>query len=174
MVNLFNKWAFYLSLLWLILSIHLVYSSLYVTWSYAPPSYVLWFLSVLTLILGLIGFKDKTNSASKLRSWFTVIISSILALVLFLGVIRLVIISEEKISSTHSPDGKYTINLYLVNGGATTAYEVLGVIDGPLWFSKKIYNDYRMDQADVEWKNNYTIAINGHILNLKRGETYSD
>jgi hypothetical protein len=47
-------------------------------------------------------------------------------------------------------------------------------MDGPLWFEKTIYYDYRLDQVDVKWINNHTISINNHILDLKKGETYSD
>ncbi|WP_245676760.1 DUF5412 family protein [Bacillus solimangrovi] len=81
---------------------------------------------------------------------------------------------EDLFQITHSPDGNYKIEFYLTNGGATTSFGVLGKLDGPLWFKKTINDDYHMDKADVEWINEHTISINNHILDLKKGETYSD
>ncbi|WP_183163957.1 DUF5412 family protein [Alteribacter keqinensis] len=66
------------------------------------------------------------------------------------------------------------MDFYLTNGGATTAFGVIGKIDGPLWFNKTIYNEYRMDKADVEWLDDHTVTINGRTLDLEKGETYPD
>ena len=49
-----------------------------------------------------------------------------------------------------------------------------GVLDGPLWFKKRIYYEDPMQEVDVEWENNYTVTINKHTLNLKKGEFYFD
>ncbi|WP_180320081.1 DUF5412 family protein [Peribacillus loiseleuriae] len=170
MARRYNLWSFYLCLLCLIFSLSLIFSN----WSVSPPSYILWLLAVIAFILGVLGFKDKTNRLSKLRSWFTVIFSSLLSLVLLLELLRFLIISKELFKTTHSPDNNYKIEFYLTNGGATTSFGVIGKLDGPLWFEKTIYNDYRMDHANVEWINNHTVSINNHILDLKKGETYSD
>ncbi|MCY8233457.1 DUF5412 domain-containing protein [Priestia endophytica] len=97
-----------------------------------------------------------------------------LSLILFLGVLRVLFIAEDLFETTHSPDHNYKIEFYLINGGATTSFDVLGKLDGPLWFEKTVYDDYRMDHADVKWINNHTVSINNHILDLEKGETYSD
>ncbi len=174
MARQFNLWSFYLCIFCLVVSLHLIHSTINQTWSVAPPAYILWILTVIVFIVGIMGFKDKSNRISRVRSWLTVLISLLLSFVLFLGVLRVLFISEDLIETTNSPDNRYTINFYLTNGGAATSFGVLGKIDGPLWFNKTIYNDYHMDQADVEWINEYTVSINNHILNLKNGETYSD
>ncbi|XKF67543.1 DUF5412 domain-containing protein [Virgibacillus necropolis] len=66
------------------------------------------------------------------------------------------------------------MELYRTNGGAATSFGVVGELKGPLWFKKRVYSDYRMDHADVRWKNNHTVSINNHKINLGEGETYSD
>jgi hypothetical protein len=170
----YNIWSFNLVIFCFIVTLHLIYSTINQTWSIAIPSHILWLFTVLAFIFGILGFKDKTNKLSRVRSWFTVIVSFLLSFVLFIGVLRLLIISEELIDTTDSPNHHYTINIYLTNGGATTSLGVLGKLDGPLWFEKTIYDDYEMDRAEVEWLNDYTVSINNHILNLEKGETYSD
>jgi Family of unknown function (DUF5412) len=170
----YNLWAFYLCLVCLMFTLHLSYATSTQGWDVVPPSYFLWLLSVIALFLGFLGLTEKTNGISKLRSRFTIPVSLILSLVLFLGVLRIFISSEELILTTHSPDEKHKINFYLTNGGATTSFGVLGKIDGPLWFQKTIYDDYRMNKVDVKWINNDKILINKHLLDLKKGETYSD
>ncbi|MGF9859556.1 DUF5412 family protein [Priestia endophytica] len=143
-------------------------------WSVAPPVYILWIFTLVALILGLFGFEDETNKRSRLRSLFTFIFSSLLLLILFLVALRVFFVSEELFKTTRSPNNNYKIEFYLTNGGATTSFGVLGKLDGPLWFEKTVYDDYRMDHADVKWINNHTFSINNHILDLKKGETYSE
>ncbi len=165
----YNLWSFYLCLLSLLVLVNLIYSE----WSIAPP-YIYWFISVISFILGLLGFKDKTNRRSRFRSWFTVVISLMLSLIFFLGVIRFLFISEELIKTAVSPDENYKVEFYLINGGAATSFSVLGKLDGPLWFKKTIYYQSPMDHVDVNWVDNHTISINNQILNLKNGNPYSD
>ncbi|RDI45594.1 DUF5412 family protein [Falsibacillus pallidus] len=164
----YNLWSFYLSLLSLLFLLSLIYSD----WSIAPP-YIFWFISVISFILGIIGFKDKTSRRSRFRSWFTVILSLMLSGIFFLGVIRFLFISEELIKTAVSPDDNYKVEFYLINGGAATSFSVLGKLDGPLWLKKTIYYQSPMDHADVKWVDNHTISINNQILNIKEGDTYS-
>ncbi|WP_235988927.1 DUF5412 family protein [Aquibacillus kalidii] len=173
MAKHYNIWSFCICLVCLIFSFSLFFSA----WTIFPP-YVPWSLAMLAFILGIMGFEDKRNKISKLRSWFTVVSSILLLIplsfVLLLGSLRPLFVSEELIKTSHSPDENYTIEFYLTNGGATTAFGVIGKLDGPLWFEKAIYDDYRMQYAEVEWINNHTVSINGHVLDLKRGETFFD
>lgn len=80
---------------------------------------------------------------------------------------------KKLIETTHSPNMQYVINIYLTNGGATTSYGIIGELNGLLWFKKQVFTDYKINYANVEWKNNYTVSINGHVLNLRKGQTYS-
>ncbi|MGE6259843.1 DUF5412 family protein [Heyndrickxia sporothermodurans] len=168
-----NIWSFIMCLFFLFLSISAIYSTFYHTWSIAPPAYILFICTVFTFILGIIGFKDQSTRSTRFRSWFTVITMALLSFILFLGVFRLFMISEDLMQTTQSPDKRYTIKLYLIDGGSTSL-GVKGELEGPLWFKKTIYRKFRMDHVVVEWNNNYTVSINNHILDLQKGETYSD
>lgn len=71
------------------------------------------------------------------------------------------------IKQSVSPSGDFTLNAYLVNGGATSALCVRGELQNNKTGNKKnIYWDYRIDKADIEWINNETVSINGHDLNI--------
>ena len=170
MARRYNLWSFSLCLLTILFLLTLIFSH----WMISPPPYILWLLSVTAFILGIFGFKDKTNKVSKFRGWFTIFLSPLLSMILFLGVLRFLFFSEDLFKTTNSPGNNYKIEFYLKNGGATTSFGVIGKLDGPLWFEKTIYDDYRMDHANVEWIDEHTVSINNHILDLRKGETYSD
>lgn len=80
---------------------------------------------------------------------------------------------QELIAESTSPDGTYTVNAYVSDGGATTSYTVLG----ELMFNKenkksmKIYWQYRENAADITWVDDDTVKINGVILDVPN-ETY--
>ncbi|RLL48551.1 hypothetical protein D8M04_04315 [Oceanobacillus piezotolerans] len=103
----------------------------------------------------------------------TVLVTFSLSAILLLAIV-VNTFTREPIETIQSPDSKITIDFYTVNGGAATSIGVLGIVDGPLWFKKNIYNDNNMHKADVEWTNNHTITINNHTLDLSKGETFSD
>lgn len=80
----------------------------------------------------------------------------------------------EKIAEKQSPDGTYTFKAYITNGGATTSFAVRGelVFNHRKYFKKKnVYWNYREDTAKIVWKDNDTVIINGHTLNVPE-ETY--
>ncbi|WP_240335316.1 DUF5412 family protein [Paraliobacillus sediminis] len=167
----YNLGSFFLCLFLLALSLYSLYVSINQIWSIAPPVSVLWLMTVCTFILGIVGFKDKTSKRAKVRSWLTVLISFSLSAFLLLG-IAVTTIMREPIETTQSPDSKYTIDFYTVNGGAASSISVLGVIDGPLWFKKNIYKHNNMHQVNIEWNSNYIVTINNLTLNLYKGEIF--
>ena len=77
------------------------------------------------------------------------------------------------IAESTSPDGTYTVNAYVSNGGATTSYTVLGelMFNKENKKSKKIYWQYRENAADITWVDDDTVKINGVILDVPN-ETY--
>ncbi|WP_404451803.1 hypothetical protein LG329_15885 [Virgibacillus necropolis] len=83
----YNLWSFYLCLFCIIISSYALYSTIRQTWIIAPPNYVLLLFTIIALILGIIGFKDKTNWLAKLRSWLTVLLSLLLIIILFFSVL---------------------------------------------------------------------------------------
>lgn len=75
----------------------------------------------------------------------------------------------EKIAEKQSPDGTYTFKAYVTNGGATTSFAVRGelVFNHRKYFkTKNVYWNYREDTAKIVWKDNDTVIINGHTLNV--------
>ena len=133
-------------------------------------------MSLLAFYLGVFGFKDKRNWRTKTRSWITIILSSLLSIGLFLGVSLTLLLSllgaSEHVKTVHSPDDNYTIDFYRYDAGAAGSFGVRGELNGPLWFKKRIYYQDSIDQVEVDWKNNSTVSINKHILNLKEGDSY--
>ncbi|WP_246001106.1 DUF5412 family protein [Oceanobacillus piezotolerans] len=169
----YNLWSFSLCLLFLSTSLHSIYAFHNQTWSVSPPVSILWLLTVIAFVMGIVGFKDKRSRVAIWRSWLTVLVTFSLSAILLLAIV-VNTFTREPIETIQSPDSKITIDFYTVNGGAATSIGVLGIVDGPLWFKKNIYNDNNMHKADVEWTNNHTITINNHTLDLSKGETFSD
>ncbi|MFS0673845.1 DUF5412 family protein [Ornithinibacillus sp. 179-J 7C1 HS] len=176
MAKRYNVGSFYLILVCFGLGLYSLYSNLNHTWMIAQPNYILLVFSLLAFVFGIIGFKDKRNWRTKIRSWFTIILSLLMAIVLSLAVLLTLFASSlganEYIKTVQSPDGKYTIDFYRYDAGALGSHGIRGELNGPLWFKKRIYYRDREEQVEVEWKNNSTISINNHTLNLKKGETY--
>ncbi|KAA0955442.1 hypothetical protein FQ087_12565 [Sporosarcina sp. ANT_H38] len=82
--------------------------------------------------------------------------------------------AREPIETAQSPDSKIIIDFYTLNGGAATSISVEGIVNGPLWFKKRIYYEDPMHKVDVEWISIHIITINDHTLNLDKGEPFSD
>ena len=171
--NKYNLWSFILCLILLGLSFQALYAAYNLTWQLAPDALTLWLLSVVTFIIGIKGFEDKSSKRAKWRSWLTMIIIVPLSIAFLLGVV-VNTIAREHIETTQSLDNNFVIDFYTINGGAASSISVTGVLDGPLWFKKRIYYEDPMHEVDVEWENNYTVTINKHTLNLKKGEFFFD
>ncbi|MGG2063904.1 MULTISPECIES: DUF5412 domain-containing protein [unclassified Bacillus (in: firmicutes)] len=80
----------------------------------------------------------------------------------------------ELIQEVNSPNGTYTLNAYITNGGATTSFAVRGELifnKRKIFKTKNIYWNYKEDQANIEWKDEDTVIINGHTLHVPN-ETY--
>ncbi|ELC8442631.1 hypothetical protein QYB59_001658 [Clostridium perfringens] len=79
--------------------------------------------------------------------------------------------SEELLGETVSSNGKYKVQAYLVNGGATTDWSVRCYLkEGNSKKEKLIYNDYHIEEADMTWIDGDTISINGHDIDLPNGK----
>ncbi|WP_254778714.1 MULTISPECIES: DUF5412 domain-containing protein [unclassified Bacillus (in: firmicutes)] len=72
-----------------------------------------------------------------------------------------------------SPDGTYTVKAYVSNGGATTDYAVRGelIFNKENRRAKNIYWNYHEEYAQIEWKDEDTVVINGHELTVPQ-DTY--
>lgn len=82
--------------------------------------------------------------------------------------------SEKYIETSTSPDRTYTLEAYIVNGGATTDYsiKVYRLNDNIMSNKTLIYNKYHDYDAEINWINNDIVSINGVILDLSKNEIY--
>ncbi|PWX67171.1 DUF5412 family protein [Clostridium perfringens] len=105
----------------------------------------------------------------------------IIAILIFLGVATFKIsssirefndrfkVSEELLGETVSSDGKYKVEAYLINGGATVDWVVKCYLrEGES--KKEIYRDYHINEANMIWIDNDTISINNHNIDLPNGK----
>ena len=78
-------------------------------------------------------------------------------------------VSEELLGETVSSDGKYKVEDYLINGGATVDWSVKCYLrEGES--KKEIYRDYHINEANMIWIDNDTISINNHNIDLPNGK----
>jgi hypothetical protein len=79
----------------------------------------------------------------------------------------------EFLTEETSPNGTYTLKAYVTNGGATVSYAVRGelVFNGKGDKTKNIYWKYREETADITWKDDDTVVINGRTLDVP-GDSY--
>ncbi|MFQ6849104.1 MAG: DUF5412 family protein, partial [Clostridium perfringens] len=78
-------------------------------------------------------------------------------------------VSEELLGETVSSDGKYKVEAYLINGGATVDWSVKCYLrEGDI--KKEIYRDYHINEANMIWIDNDTISINNHNIDLPNGK----
>ena len=78
-------------------------------------------------------------------------------------------VSEEFLGEKVSSDGKYKVEAYLINGGATVDWSVKCYLrEGES--KKEIYRDYHINEANMIWIDNDTISINNHNIDLPNGK----
>ena len=75
-------------------------------------------------------------------------------------------------SQVTSPDGNYTLKIYLCNGGATVDYAIRGeiVFNNGKKETKNIYWNYHEKSSEVKWIDEQTVEINGIKLNIFNDE----
>lgn len=132
-------------------------------------------LAIIVFIFVGAGFKYKSTKYARLRSWLAVMISALLTIVLFLSFCLSLLFSNVKdyLLTTTSPDQTYQIDFYYNDAGAKGTFGITGELKGPFWFKKLIYHERRVHDVEVEWENDHTILVNGHKLDVRRGDTLS-
>lgn len=150
------------------ISFYSLYANMNNQWLIAPPAYVLLVFSIFVLALAILGFQDRSNNFAKLRSWISVILSSVLVFLLLALTSFTAMFSGSKVllTTTHSPDQHYTLKFYKTDAGAMGTFGVVGELQGPLWFRKVVYSERKADQVHLQWSNNHTVVINEHQVNL--------
>lgn len=71
------------------------------------------------------------------------------------------------IDSSISPSGKYTVNAFLCDGGATVDYAIRCSITDSEGKTRNIYWNYHEKTVKIEWLDDNTVSINGIVLNVE-------
>lgn len=78
---------------------------------------------------------------------------------------------ETFLMSSRSPDGKYNLEAYRTEPGATVDFSIkVYIINGDQ--KKLIYDAYHEYDVEILWIDNSTVSINGKTLDLSHGEKY--
>ena len=79
--------------------------------------------------------------------------------------------TEVLLTTTSSPDGKYVLEAYKTEPGATVDFsiKVYQILDGK---KHLVYNGYHESVVNLNWVNNNVVSINGKELDLSKNETY--
>ena len=78
---------------------------------------------------------------------------------------------ETFLLSSQSPNGKYILEAYKTEPGATVDFSIkVYLIKGEK--KELIYNAYHEYQAEIIWIDNEIVSINGRTLDLSIGEKY--
>ena len=80
-------------------------------------------------------------------------------------------VSETLLESSVSPDGKYTLEAYKTEPGATVDFSIKVYIITKTDKSL-IYNVYHEYKVDIDWISDNQVSINSRTLDLSKNETY--
>ena len=111
------------------------------------------------------------------------IILSVIIIVLLAMFIRIYIIpilnivrsqnsnQESFIMASESPDGKYNLEAYRTEPGATVDFSIRVYIVNDNQ-KKIIYDAYHEYDVEIVWIDNSTVSINGRTLDISNGDQY--
>lgn len=104
---------------------------------------------------------------------FSFLFSGLLILFLLLQLTLMTVLGGiTHLATSESPNKNYRIDFIYFDAGAMGTFGVRGELDGPFGFKKRIYYERHATEAKVTWINNDIVSINGHQLNLKKGEYF--
>lgn len=112
-------------------------------------------------------FREQGASMVKKLKFFVI---SIIILILLYGCSINNLPEGELKNTVKSPNGKYSVKLYLCDGGATTDYAVRGEIVYSNNDKKTIYWNYHCEELEASWIDNENVIINGKELNIFEDE----
>lgn len=78
----------------------------------------------------------------------------------------------EYITKSTSPNGEYTIKLYLCSGNSTVDFSVRGELITNSFIKKKknIYWQYKTDESNITWITKQRVLINGTEIKVPDGK----
>ena len=101
---------------------------------------------------------------------------AIISVLIYLSPVLFITMSQAEsqevfLLSSQSPDGKYTLEAYRKEPGATIDFSIKVYLIKDK-NKKLLYNAYHEYDAEIIWIDNETVSINGKALNLYAGDTY--
>lgn len=172
----YSRLAIIVLLVTVLISAYSLYAQIAGSWQIAPPTYVLLMMSIVAFVLALIGLSETRGWKRYVLSWLPIVSSALVAILLF-GAVLLTAFAqsmalERYVTTSTSPDGRYTIDFYYVDHGAAGTFGMRGDLNGPLWATKPIYFERHAVDVLVDWQGEATLVVNGRVLNLAEGERY--
>ena len=120
----------------------------------------------------------KRNIGIVLSITISVVLITLIILLIFIYVVPIFNIASSQKSnqeillmSSQSPDGKYNLEAYRTEPGATIDFSIKVYITNGNQ-KKLIYNAYHEYEVKIEWLDNSKVSINGITLDLSNGEKY--
>ncbi|TDQ40874.1 DUF5412 family protein [Aureibacillus halotolerans] len=169
MMKISQSMAFYGVLFCLVMSVYSLFSTIHNMWQVAPPRLVLLLLVTGCFVTACIGIMKKTTRWGRMQSWMTFFIAPLLGAALLLSLVFTSVFPFEKeyIASLTSPEGTHQIDVYATDGGATTLKGIMAELNGPLWFTKRIFIEHDGTHDLVtQWEGEDLFVINGEMIQL--------
>lgn len=69
--------------------------------------------------------------------------------------------------SSKSPQGSFTIDVFLCDGGATTDYGIRCSVTDQIGQTRNIYWNYHEKEAIIVWTDDNTVIINNHSIDVR-------
>ncbi|KGX92749.1 membrane protein [Pontibacillus halophilus JSM 076056 = DSM 19796] len=163
----FNLLGTILSVACFLLTLLALYSTFNNGWFIPNQSYWLLVLSVTSILFGILGLKERVNYGL-IKTVVTFSLSSLTTLALVMGIVftSFFTMDKELITTTYSPNKSYEIDFYEIDGGAAASFGIIGELNGPFVFKKKIYLESNAEEANFNWIDEHTIVINSNTLDL--------
>ncbi|PXW93192.1 hypothetical protein DES38_101278 [Streptohalobacillus salinus] len=132
----------------------------YNNWKFMPS--VLWIWPL--LLLGLFCAIRIPKEGRGFYKYVSILIPSLLAITLMLPTLQALVSGKEKVMTTTSPDGSYTVDIYQRDNPKVLMAER----NGPLWFRQELHVDRNPDGVIVQWITSSQLQINQSIVDIKK------
>lgn len=139
------------------------------------PGYFVYIFYLISVFLVVMAFQKKhiKTVPQKFLIIIPILINIVLTVILCIYLFFSMAIGRSfpLIQTETSPDEKIELNFYSFDAGGMGTFGVIGEVNGPLWFKKRIYYEKRIQDIEIEWIDNDTLLINKQLIELKEAGT---
>lgn len=139
------------------------------TWQ-VTPGYFLFVFLLISIFLLKMAFKKKNVQTipQKLLISLTILLNLFVTIVLCIYLFFFLLFprSFDLIETQTSPNEKIQLNFYSFDAGGMGTFGIIGEVNGPLWFKKRIYYETHVEDVHIEWIDNDTLFINKVLVEL--------